>query len=146
LTQDLFAELEWLQAFNDENFSMKLVDHPLLQMLETSSQSRDNLTHAMQDPNLMILFLRLKFLEEFEPDWKYKNAYINMERLSLILFNRNPWWRSRKGHEMWWYANYVNPDSYFILKWEDLYDPRKWYKPGEPKRIIDIPATATIEK
>jgi hypothetical protein len=131
---ELLAQLSWLQNFQDDNFSCLLAEHPLFKFLDETPTDITKERAVMVDPNLKILHLRLKFIEEFEPDWKYKSAYINLERLNIILFQSNPYWRSRKGHEMWWYVNYANPDSYYILRWEDLYDPRKWYLPGEPRR------------
>jgi len=130
------AEIEmWLSPFEVGG----LIDHPLLRLLNESTTDFEKFKKVSKDQNLLIVWQHLKHVEKFEPESKYKNAYINMERLKCILFQTNPWFRSRIGHEMWWYANYVNPDSYYILRWEDHYDPRKWYKPGEPRRPEHIP-------
>jgi len=123
----LIKQLDFLQAFD---FGGKRFEHPLLDLLDKSDLDFKSFKQVSVDPNLLILRARMGIVEQFEPEWKYKNAYINMERLNCVLFQVNPWYRSRKGHEMWWYANYVNPDSYYILSWENHYDPRIWNKPG----------------
>jgi len=123
----LIQMLDYLKVFNNK----EIIQHPLFDYIEENMKSFKGLNELGKNPNLMILWYRSKFVEKYEPDWKYKNAFINQERIKCILFQYNPWFRSRMGHEAWWYANYANPNSYYILTWEEHFDPRKWYRPGE---------------
>jgi len=130
----LIQNLDYLKVFNTP-----LIQHPLLTLSDQADHDFEHFSKVMVDPNYLILWKRMKLIEKFEPNWKYKNAYINMERIKCILFQINPWFRSRMGHEMWWYANYSNPDSYYVLGWEDHYGPKHWYKPGEPMPVRENP-------
>lgn len=125
----LMSQLEYLKIYDGPP-----IKHPILDLLDKSCTDYEAFEQVSQDPNLLILYQRLVHLNKFEPEWKYKNAYINQERIKCILFYENPWFRSRMGNEMWWYVNYANPDAYYVMKWEEFYDPRKFYKPGEPRR------------
>ncbi len=125
----LEKQLEFLKVFEEME-----IDAPILKDLEESHGNPDKLQEVMKDPNLYILWLKLKLWEEFEPESKYKKAFINLLKLDLVLFKYNPWWRSRRGHDMWWSATYQNPDSYYPLGWEMHYDPTQAYRVGEPPR------------
>jgi len=125
---ELLKQLEYLKTFNNDG---NPIQHPVLDYVDQGNTNFKGLNELNKNPNLMIMWHRLKYVERYEPEWKYKNAYINMERINVILFQINPWYRSRKLHEAWWYVNYANPNSYYILQWEDHADPRQWYKPGE---------------
>jgi len=125
----LLSQLEYLKLYDGPE-----IQHPILDLLDRSRTDFKAYQVVSKDPNLLILWNRMHFVKDFEPDWKYKNAYINMERIKCILFYENPWFRSRMGQEMWWYVNYADPNSYYVMKYEDFYDPRKWYKAGEPRR------------
>ncbi|MFA5137067.1 MAG: hypothetical protein WC489_06820 [Patescibacteria group bacterium] len=125
----LVSQLEYLKIFDGPP-----VEHPILDLLADATTNYKSYEIVSKDPNLLILWHHMEWVKTFEPEWKYKNAYINQERIKCILFHENPWFRSRMGNEMWWYVNYQNQDSYYVLTWEDFYDPRKWYNPGEPRR------------
>ena len=129
--ENLIKQLDYLKAFDNDG---KPIEHPLLDHIAQCNTNFKGLNEMNGNPNLMLMWHRLKFIEKYEPEWKYKNAYINQERINLILFQYNPWYRSRKLHEAWWYVNYANPNSYYILSWEDHIDPRYWYRPGEKIR------------
>jgi hypothetical protein len=141
--EDLIKQLDYLKVFDNGGVR---IEHPLLDHIEKCNTNFKGLNEMNNNPNLMLMWHRLtEFVEKYEPEWKYKNAYINQERINLILFQYNPWFRSRKLHEAWWYVNYANPNSYYILSWEDHADPRYWYKPGEKIRgevkTVRIPDT-----
>jgi len=135
--KDLCSQLDFLKLFDNGG---KLYEHPLLNLLQDARTDWKKHQQVSKDPNLLVVWMWADMIERFEPEWKYKNAFINWARLNCILFQENPYWRSRLGHLMWWAVNYANPDSYYILKWEYHNDPRAWYKPGEPRRREDIPA------
>ena len=128
---DLIKMLDYLKVFENNG---QLINHPILDYIEQANTNFKGLNELNKNPNLMVLWHRLKYVEKYEPEWKYKNAFINQERIKCILFQYNPWFRSRLGHEAWWYINYANPNSYYIMTWEDHFDPRYWYKPGEKIR------------
>jgi len=115
-------------------FDIPKIEHPLLDLLSRSESDKETFFKVSKDPNLMIQYIKMKMIEQWEPESKYKNAFINFARLNVILYDQNPWWRSRVGWNMWMDVTYANPDSYYPLRWEDLYDPRKWYKLGEIRR------------
>ena len=134
--KNLCTQLDFLTIFDNGG---KRYEHPLLDLLEQSQVDWQKHQQVCKDPNMMVVWKWMQTIENFEPEWKYKNAFINWARLNTILFQENPYWRSRLGHLLWWGANYQNQDSYYILKWEYHNDPRAWYKPGEPRRKQDIP-------
>lgn len=129
--EELLKMLDYLKVFENNG---QLIQHPLLDYIDQANTNFKGLNELNKNPNLMVLWHRLKYVERYEPEWKYKNAFINQERIKCILFQYNPWFRSRLGHEAWWYINYANPNSYYIMTWEDHFDPRLWYKPGEKIR------------
>ncbi len=131
IDEELIRQLDYLRTFDNNG---QMICHPLLDHIDQCNTNFEGLNEMNNNPNLMVMWHRLKYIERFEPEWKYKNAYINQERINLILFQYNPWYRSRKLHEAWWYVNYANPNSYYILSWEDHADPRQWYRPGEKIR------------
>ncbi len=132
----LCDQLSFLKVFQNNG---ELYQHPILQLLEDSQVDFNKHKQVAVDPNLLVMWKWMQTVEIFEPEWKYKNAFINWARLNCILFQENPYWRSRLGHLLWWAVNYANPDSYYILKWEGHHDPRAWYNPGEPRRKQDLP-------
>jgi hypothetical protein len=136
IDKDLVTQLDFLKVFDNGGVRY---EHPLLDLLGEAQLDWNKHQKVCKDPNMMVLWKWMQHVEMFEPEHKYKNAFINWARLNCILFQGNPYWRSRLGHLLMWAVNYANPDSYYILKWEYLYDPRAWYKPGEPRRKQDIP-------
>jgi hypothetical protein len=134
--KNLCDQLNFLKVFDNGG---KRYEHPLLNIMDTACLDWNAHQQVCKDPNMLIIWHWMKHVETYEPEWKYKNAFINWARLNTILFQENPYWRSRLGHLMWWAVNYANPDSYYILKWEYHNDPRAWYKPGEPRRRQDMP-------
>lgn len=135
--KDLCTQLEFLKLFDNGG---QPYEHPLINLLNDAQADWKKHQQVCKDPNLLVVWKWMQCVENFEPEWKYKNAFINWARLNCILFQENPYWRSRLGHLLWWAVNYANQDSYYILKWEYHNDPRAWYKPGEPRRREDIPA------
>ena len=110
------------------------IEHPLLEILENAERDKDTYLKVSKDSNLLIQFRKMTMIQNYEPDSKYKNAFINLARLNVLLFHLNPYWRSRVGWADWVAINCANPDSYWIYQWEDHYDPRKWYRLGEVRR------------
>jgi len=139
IDKGLCNQLEFLKVFDNGG---KRYEHPLLDLLLKATLDWEAHKEVAKDPNQLILWHWTRQIEAFEPEWKYKNAFINWARLNCILFQENPYWRSRMGHLLWWPVNYANQDSYYILKWEYHNDPRAWYKPGEPRRKQDLPVHA----
>lgn len=136
IDEGLMPQLDFLKVFDNGG---KRYEHPLLSLLDKAAFEWGAHQEVVKDPNQLILWNWMNMCKTFEPEWKYKNAFINWARLNCILFQENPYWRSRLGHLLWWAVNYANPDSYYILKWEGHYDPRAWYNPGEPRRKQDLP-------
>jgi hypothetical protein len=119
-----------------EYFANLNIASPIFEQIQSAMDSGegDQWTNLMKDPNLVILFLQLKYIQDFEPESVYKQALINLKKLDIVLFRFNPWYRSRRGWDMWWMATHQNPDSYYPLGWEMHYDPRIWYRVGEKPR------------
>jgi hypothetical protein len=138
--EELVKQLGVMEYFAGLNIESPLFD-------EMHKAIHDNTTHpeewakVMKDPNLVILYRQLRYLELYEEESIFKKALINLKKLDIVLFRFNPWYRSRRGWDMWWFATHQNPDSYYPLGWEMHYDPRLWYRIGEP---IRKPGTETL--
>lgn len=134
INPDLKAQLDSVLSVFDLPEDHPIHKEPIFEVLEHAHETFENRKFAMQDPNTLALWEYLRLVRQWEEDGKYKNCFINFIKILIVLFNVNPWVRSRLGHFMWYCGCACNPDAYVPAKVEDLYDPRNWYKAGEPRR------------
>lgn len=136
--EKLIEQLGFLEWFKDLN-----IDAPVLDELEKAIHTTEYpdllKKYCEEDPNLAILYHWYALVRDTEPESKYRQAFINIAKLIVVLFKHNPWARSRIGHLLWWGTTYSNPDSYHPLGWEMIYGSEYWYRIGEGPRANPDP-------
>lgn len=97
------------------------------------------------NPNSIVLYKTFRWANSIDNDSDSDSdshrALINMLKLMLIEFVRDPYWNSRLGWLMWFWVCYARYDSYYPMKWCYHYDPLNWYRPGEPQRPPELERT-----
>lgn len=123
-----------LEFFAEINVSGEILDR-----YEESHGDFNALAEFSKDMNAIVLSQLIEDAHacDPEPNETYKKAYINWLKLNLLLFATVPYWRSRIGHMMWHFVCAADPNSYYPLVWEEHFDPRNWYRVGEPQRPAD---------
>lgn len=120
-----------------EFFESIEVEGDVLKMVEDAKEEFSKFADMSKDMNLTILASVIGITEKYGPDEKYKQAYLNWLKLNLLLFATVPYWRSRFGHMIWTFVCASDPAAYYPLAWEEHFDPKQWYLPGEPQRAKD---------
>ena len=91
-----------------------------------------------ENPNLVVLAKSLWWAISLDPERDERprehRAFINLIGLLLNAFAGSPYWSSRIGWLMWFWACYARNDSYYPMKWCFHYDPANWYRHDEPWR------------
>ena len=117
-------------------FVNKEVKHPILDMFiepEESTWQHERAKYA--DTNLWLLWDEIDRFNRFDYDEsEYKRAMINILKLRLVLYATSCYFRSRIGYDMWFFKSRAHAGAYLPLTWEDIYEPDRWYQPGEPPR------------
>lgn len=120
-----------------ERFSSLAVDqHPIFQKFKPPEEYTWEYEHKKyEDTNLWLMWGEINMFEGFDYDQShYKRAMINILKLRLLLYATSCYFRSRIGYDLWFFKNRTNPNAYLPLTWEDIYEPDRWYQPGEPIR------------
>jgi hypothetical protein len=120
-----------------EFFENLSVDGEILKKYDEAHGDFNVLADFSKDLNAVVFSQLIEDAECFDPDPKYKQAYINWLKLNLLLFTSVPYWRSRIGHMAWHFVCAADPNAYYPLAWESHFNPKLWYIAGEPQRAAD---------
>jgi len=127
----LDQQLEWLKMFETAS-----VDHPIFDKLHKAmiDGDKDALFEMYKDPNLLLMYQSIMWVDQFDKEEKYKKSFINLLKIILILYATNGYARSRIGWWIWCMVCGANPNSHYPLTWEGCMEPREWYDAGERQR------------
>lgn len=125
----LLEQLKILDLFKDP------ITHPVLDRIHQLRHTQEGLAELnKEDPNLMVLYDEILDYQEYDDESPYKQAFVNILKLRLVLYATNGWFRTRIGFDLWTIACASDPNAYFQLAWEDHFEPRRFYRPGEKWR------------
>lgn len=119
------------------------LDETLMKSLAKDEENETEFAKLMQEKaNLVVLAKSVQYLRQIDPERKeqpteYK-AFVNLLKLLLVESANNPYWSSRIGWLMWFWACYARQDSRFPMKWRFHYDPLNWYRHDEPLRPPEL--------
>jgi hypothetical protein len=95
------------------------------------------------NPNAIVLVETVTYARLLDNDTgtRRSKAFINLLKLLLVEFLEDPYWNSRIAWLMWFWVCYARYDSYYPMKWCFHYDPKNWYRTGEPLRPAGLEKT-----
>jgi hypothetical protein len=117
---------------------LKLDDSEFERILLTEKNEHEFRQVMSENPNLIVLAETIRFMQDLDPEREERprefKAFANLLKLLLHEFAGSPYWSSRIGWLMWFWACYARYDSYYPIKWCFHYDPMNWYRHDEPQR------------